>query len=179
MPSRSKVCLVGRCDCSTSRMISSFSEAGYLIPGLPHPRSCFFEQAVFQGQVGHAFLESACLPAQVLDLVAGRRTHRITGQAAFAGLHELFRPGVIKALGNALASAQFSNAVLTAQSVEHNPDLVLGGKVPPRRTADILDHLLGGFLRLRGFRRHSRSFVLQTRPELSLNLKPNSVPRAL
>ena len=24
------------------RMISSFSDAGYLIPRLPHPRSCFF-----------------------------------------------------------------------------------------------------------------------------------------
>ena len=32
----------GRCDCSTRRMISSFSEAGYLMPRLPHPRSCFF-----------------------------------------------------------------------------------------------------------------------------------------
>ena len=31
-----------RCDCSTSRMISSFSAAGYLIRRLPQPRSCFF-----------------------------------------------------------------------------------------------------------------------------------------
>ena len=31
-----------RCDCSTRRMISSFSDAGSLMFGLPHPRSCFF-----------------------------------------------------------------------------------------------------------------------------------------
>ena len=31
-----------RWDCSTRRMISSFSDAGYLIPRLPHARSCFF-----------------------------------------------------------------------------------------------------------------------------------------
>src|SRR5690606_12643885 len=88
-------------------------------------------------------------------------------------------PSVIKALGNTLAPAQLCNAVLAAQSIEHNPDLVLGRKVPSARPSDILDHLLGGLLRLRGFRRHSGSFVFQTRPELSLNLKPNSVPRAL
>src|ERR1700737_273712 len=41
-PSFSSVRRAGRCDCSTSRMISSFSEAGYLIPRCPHPRSCFF-----------------------------------------------------------------------------------------------------------------------------------------
>ena len=42
VPSFSSVRRTGRWDCSTSRMISSFSEAGYLIPRLPHPRSCFF-----------------------------------------------------------------------------------------------------------------------------------------
>tara|TARA_B100001179_G_scaffold223186_1_gene200424 strand:- start:340 stop:735 length:396 start_codon:yes stop_codon:yes gene_type:complete len=41
-PSWSSVRLAGRCDCSTIRMISSFSDAGYLIRRLPHPRSCFF-----------------------------------------------------------------------------------------------------------------------------------------
>ena len=32
----------GRCDASTVRMISSFSEAGYLLRRRPHPRRCFF-----------------------------------------------------------------------------------------------------------------------------------------
>src|SRR6516225_450538 len=41
MPILSSVRRTGRCDCSTSRMISSFSQAGYLMRRLPHPRSCF------------------------------------------------------------------------------------------------------------------------------------------
>ncbi|WP_366933756.1 LLM class flavin-dependent oxidoreductase [Devosia sp.] len=51
--------------------------------------------------------------------------------------------------------------------------------MPPRRSADVLHNLLGRLLRLRGFRRHSGSFVLQTRPELSLTIKPNSGTQVL
>ncbi len=36
------VVVLDKWDCSTSRMISSFSDAGYLIRRRPHPRSCFF-----------------------------------------------------------------------------------------------------------------------------------------
>ena len=42
MPSFSRVARTGREDCSTSRMISSFSEAEYLMPRLPQLRSYFF-----------------------------------------------------------------------------------------------------------------------------------------
>ena len=42
MPSFCNVRPAGRWDCSTRRMISSFSEAGYLIPRRPHPRSCLW-----------------------------------------------------------------------------------------------------------------------------------------
>ena len=114
-----------------------------------------------------------------LHLVTGRRTRGVTRQAAFASLHELLGPGIIKALGNTLAPAQLGNTVLAAQAIEHNPDLVLCRKMPSGRPADILDNLFGGLLRLRGFRRHSGAFVLQMRPELSLTIKPNSVPRVL
>jgi hypothetical protein len=38
----SSVRLTGRVDCSTSRMISSFSQAGYLMRRPPHPPSSFF-----------------------------------------------------------------------------------------------------------------------------------------
>ena len=41
-PSFSSVRLTGRCELSTRRMISSFSDAGYLIRGRPYPRSRFF-----------------------------------------------------------------------------------------------------------------------------------------
>jgi len=44
MPSFSRVRRAGKCDCSTSRMISVLSDAECLMPRLPHPRSCFFER---------------------------------------------------------------------------------------------------------------------------------------
>ena len=67
-PGRVSLCEVrrtGKCDCSTRRMISSFSDSdeGCLIRGLPHPRACFFEQSQFDEQsalIGlEAFLGSA------------------------------------------------------------------------------------------------------------------------
>jgi hypothetical protein len=54
-------------------MISAFSDAGYLIPRRPHPRSCFFGQAQFQGLFGDDLLQRPGFLAQVLDLAAGRR----------------------------------------------------------------------------------------------------------
>ena len=47
-------------------MISSFSDAGYLIPRLPHPRSYFFEQPVLQHLLGKSFLQIARLGTQRL-----------------------------------------------------------------------------------------------------------------
>ena len=41
-PSRPSVLRADNADSSTSRMISIFSDAGYLMPRLPHPLSCFF-----------------------------------------------------------------------------------------------------------------------------------------
>jgi hypothetical protein len=63
-------------------MISSFSAAEYLMRGRPHPRSCFFEQVEFECLLGHDLLQGAGFLAERLDLVAGSRTGRVTGQAA-------------------------------------------------------------------------------------------------
>ncbi len=61
--------LPGAADRQIRRMISSFSEAGYLMPRPPQPRSCFFEQTVLQGEVRHDLLQGTGLPAQGPDLV--------------------------------------------------------------------------------------------------------------
>jgi len=45
----------------------------------PHPRSCFFEQAVFERQVGRAFLQGTGFAAQILHLAGGRSTSSIIG----------------------------------------------------------------------------------------------------
>lgn len=58
------------------------------------------------------------------------------------GLHELLRPSVIQALGNALLAAQLSDAVVAAQAFEHYADLVLGREVPTGLLPDVLHHLL-------------------------------------
>jgi len=124
MPSISSVALAGRWDRSTSLMISSFSDAGYLILRLPHPRACFFEKAQLQRLLSNKLLQITCLPAQVLHLVSGCRTSRIAGKPALAGLHELLRPCVIQALGNAFLAAQLGNAVIAAQAFQHDPYLL-------------------------------------------------------
>src|SRR5665811_778139 len=113
MPSVSSVRRAGRWDRSTRRMISSFSEAGYLIPRCPHPQSYFFKQAQFQGLLGDDFLQRPGFLSQIPDLAAGRRTRGIAGQPPLAGFQELLRPVVVEALGNALAPAQLRDAVLT------------------------------------------------------------------
>jgi hypothetical protein len=77
MPSLSSVRLAGTCDCSTSSMISAFSDAGYLTPRSPHPRSNFFEQAVLQGQISHDLFEGGGLTTKILHLAGRRGTRRV------------------------------------------------------------------------------------------------------
>jgi hypothetical protein len=139
MPSLSSVRLAGRCDCSTSRMISSFSEAGYLIRRRPHPDHAFFEQPQFQRLFGHDLFQVMGLATQMLDLVDGGRTRRVAGQPLLAGFEELLRPVVIEALGNAFAPAQRGNAVLATQAFQHDADLLFRRILLAGRAADVLD----------------------------------------
>src|SRR3712207_3627354 len=94
MPSFSRVRRTGRWDCSTTRMISSFSEAGYLMPRPPQPRSCFFEQTVLQREIGHSLLQGTGFPAQRLDLVRGGRPGGVASQALLSSFEELLGPSV-------------------------------------------------------------------------------------
>ena len=41
---------------------------------------------------------------------------------SLAGLQELLRPGVIQALGDALAPAEFRDAMFATQAIQHNGD---------------------------------------------------------
>ena len=49
---------------------------------------------------------------------------------------------VVQALGDAFLAAQLGDAVLAAQTLHHDPNLVFGREVSPRRPADVLYHLL-------------------------------------
>src|SRR6266403_3723855 len=156
MPILSSVRRTGREEPSTSRMISSFSDAGYLIPRLPHPRSCFFEKTQLERLLGNNLLQLSRLTTQILDLAARGRPRRIAGKPPLAGLQELLGPTVVKALGNPLAPAQFRNAVLAAQAIQHNADLLLCRVLLPRRPADVFHDPLGRHLGRLGFLSHLR-----------------------
>src|ERR1700744_1770009 len=139
----------------------------------------FFEQTVLERQIGDALLQGAGFTAQILDLIGRGGARGVTGQAALARLHELLRPSVIQALGDTLLAAQLGDAVVPAQTVEHNPDLVLRREMTTRRTPDVLHHLLSSLFGAGGFGAHLRSFVTTTRPKSSLNHNLKSVPLAL
>ena len=64
MPIFFSVRRTGKVDCSTSWMISSFSEAEYLMRRPLHSPSAvtlFLEQAIFERQLGHDLLQRAGL----------------------------------------------------------------------------------------------------------------------
>src|SRR6476661_6367956 len=136
MPSFSSVQRTGKWQCSTSWMISSFSQAGYLIRRRPIRDHAFFEQAQVQGLLGDDLLQRPGFPAQVLDLAAGRRPRGVARKAPLASLQELLRPGVIQALGDAFTPAQLRDAVLATQTVQHDADLLLGRILLARRPAN-------------------------------------------
>src|SRR5450631_65581 len=124
-------------------MISSFSEPGYLIPRLPHPRSCFFEQTQFECLLGNDLLQGPRLTAKVRHLAARGRSCRVARQPTLAGFEELLRPTVIKTLGDTLPTAQLGNAGFAPKAVQDNPDLLFSRILLARRPADVLHKTLG------------------------------------
>ena len=84
----------------------------------------FFKQAVFERQVGNTFLQGTGFTAQILHLAGGRSAGSVASKTAFAGFHELLRPSVIQALGDAFLAAKLGDAVFTAQAIEHDADFI-------------------------------------------------------
>src|SRR4051812_49079059 len=109
MPILSRVRRTGKADCSTSRMISSFSAAGYLMWRPPHPRSAFFKKTIFQRQLRHDLLQRASLATQVLHFVRRRRPGGIASQALLPGLEKVLQPAIIQVLDDPLATAQLGD----------------------------------------------------------------------
>jgi hypothetical protein len=79
-------------------MISNVSNAEYLMKRPPHPRECFFEQAIFDQDLSQGLLELASLSLELLDLVRGRLTCRVASEPFLARLQELFRPTLVEVL---------------------------------------------------------------------------------
>src|SRR3546814_1806557 len=108
-------------------------------------------------------LQSTGFAAQILNLAGGCGAGGVAGQTALTRFHELFRPGVIKALGDAFLAAQLGDAVLAAQPIENDADLVFSREVATGLTPNILHHPLSRGLCRRFFQGglglHLRSFV--------------------
>src|SRR3984957_4238550 len=99
----------------------------------------FFEQSVFEGEIGHDLLQRLRFAAEILHLVGGRGARRVAGESPLAGLQELVRPAIVHRRGDALAPTEFGDALLAADPFQDDADLLLGRKVPTRRPPNVLD----------------------------------------
>ena len=66
-----------------------------------HARSCFFEKTVLQRKFGDQLLHVAHLLAQAFNLARGRLAPGVAGEPLLARFQKLFRPAVIRTLGDA------------------------------------------------------------------------------
>src|SRR5439155_20678715 len=121
---------------------------------------------VLEQELGDRFLQRAGLPTQILDLVRGCRPYGVARQALLTGFEKLFRPAIIQVLDNPLTATQLGDAVLAAQPGQHDADLLLRRKLPPRDAPNLLHNLLCRFLNRPGFLSHLRFFNGYDGPEL-------------
>ena len=148
-------------------------------PRRPHPRSYFFKQARFEGLFGDNLFQLLGLASEVLDLAAGGGAGRVAGQPALASFQELFRSAVVEALGNALATAEFSDAGFAAQPVEDDADFLLGGILLAGGPAIISHEPRGRCFRGCGFLSHVHSSGGYDEPEILRSSAANSVSQVL
>ena len=89
--------------------------------------------------------------------MGGCGTRRVAREPLLAGLEELLGPAVIHRRGDPLAAAKLGDALLAAQVLQYDADLLFSRKMPARRAPDVFDDLLcRRFYRL-GFLSHLRS----------------------
>src|SRR5271169_1223673 len=86
---------------------------------------------------------------------------RVAGKPSFTGLKELFRPAIVHRRGDALAATQFGNALLAAEPLQHDANLLLGRKMSTRRPPNVLDCLFRRLFLRPGFLSHLRSLRLR------------------
>ncbi len=92
----------------------------------PIRNHAFFKEPQLQGLLGNNLFQITRFAAKGLNLACGSRTSRITGKSTFASFKKLLRPLVIDALGNAFAAAKFGDGFFTAQTIQHDADLLFG-----------------------------------------------------
>jgi transposase len=71
----------------------------------------FFEQAIFQGEVGNDLLQGDGLTTKILDLTRRCSSRSVTGQSALAGLKELVAGGLPVVVVNPAQVRSFAQAL--------------------------------------------------------------------
>ncbi len=143
------------------------------IPGLR------VEQSVLQGEIGHHLLQGGCLTPQVFDFIRRCSPHRVAGQPFLAGFKEVLRPTVIEVLDDPFAAAELGDALLAAQALQHDADLIFCRKMSPRRPANVLHDLFRRLSIRPGFPLIFAPSKGYDEPEISLPQSANSVSQAL
>jgi hypothetical protein len=143
MPRFASVSRADRWLSSTSLMICNFSDAAYLIRGLPPPSNMlFFKQAEFQFLLGNDLLQVTGFAVKVLHLVSVCGTCRAASKAPLSCLHDVPRPFVVNALRDALTTALLSNASRATQVIQDDPDLLFRSILFAGRPFNVFDDLL-------------------------------------
>src|SRR5580700_773194 len=105
----------------------------------PIPDHAFFEQSVFECEIGYDLLQRLRFAAEILHLVGARGARCVAGESPLAGLQELFRPAIVHRRGNALAATEFGEALIAAQPFQYDADLLFSRKVSTGRAPNVPD----------------------------------------
>jgi type IV secretion system protein VirB9 len=164
--------LAGKCDCSTNAMISAFSDAGYLMPCPPQPRSNFFEQTVLQGEVGNHLLQFGGFPAKILDLAGRGGAGRVENANAAARVQPR-REGYYNAIqiypwsDGALYQVYAAPGQITDIALEPGESLTGAG---PIAAGDTARWIIGDTESGSGVTRRVHILVKPSRPDITTNL---------
>ena len=84
------------------------------------PIAChaFFKQTEFERLFSHNLLQIMGFTAKILHFVGRGSAGCVASKTPLPSLHEVFRPFVVDALGNAFTATQLSDAVFAAQAVK-------------------------------------------------------------
>jgi hypothetical protein len=116
---------------------------------LAKTRQTFFQHPVLERELGHHLLELAVLGAEFFDLIAGGLADGIPRELFFASFEKVLAPAVIQVGRDAFPPAQLRDALLTPQTFENDPDLLLGCELPASASADLSHRCFSGLLLLR------------------------------
>ena len=83
-----------------------------------------------KGQLSYQNLEVSAFSLEIVDLLTGGISQRVTGQPLPTSLHELFGPGVEVGGLDAFATTQFVDCDLAPEALQNYVDLLFRGVFP-------------------------------------------------